>query len=159
MRDADTSTPLPPTTANAPRTPTWAALSIARAISLRACRSGMSIGWLMPSADRSLGPGAGATPALDLGHELVGEHPHRPRHGVRPHSRMVELDHHLVEVSLLVELEHRHHVVGRPDRERLTEDADAGRVAHFLHRRQRHLEPAPSVEGHPPVQRALGLVP
>ncbi len=43
MRDADTSTPLPPTTANAPRTPMSAALSIARAISVRACSSGMSM--------------------------------------------------------------------------------------------------------------------
>src|SRR5689334_6543782 len=36
MFDADTSTPLPPTTANAPRTPMCAALSIARAMRRRA---------------------------------------------------------------------------------------------------------------------------
>src|SRR6478672_11069186 len=43
MRDADTSTPLPPTTANAPRAPMWAALSIARTMRRRASSREMSL--------------------------------------------------------------------------------------------------------------------
>jgi len=45
IRDADTSTPLPPTTATAPRTPRSSALAIARAIRARAAAWSMSGVW------------------------------------------------------------------------------------------------------------------
>ncbi len=42
IRDADTSTPLPPTTATDPRSPSCSALSMARSIRARARSSGIS---------------------------------------------------------------------------------------------------------------------
>src|SRR4051812_37656019 len=79
IRDADTSTPLAPTTAIAPRTPRSSALAIARAISARASASarsfvciyqeGIQHSWRIP-AHRADRPAAGLAAQIGLGHDL-----------------------------------------------------------------------------------------